>query len=103
MMKLKPGKVVAPARKDPYDYRRLFETNIVAEFAGTKGDMALLKSAEGQAKIAAAHTKTAEQIGFTLEEAQKENELDDIFRELQYAKPQSGEEELECCEAGSIM
>lgn len=90
-MKLRKGKVEAP-KADPYDWKRLFRTNVVKEFAGTDGTMSDLKSEEGKAKIEAARAKTTETLGYSYEEAEKQDELEDLFNELQWAKPEPARE-----------
>jgi len=97
--KFRKGKVKEP-RKRPYLYRDLFRQKVQEAFEGTDGKMADIKSADGQTKIAVAHKETTEALGYTLEDAVAQDELEDIYDDLQYSKPNTGGEEL-CCSSPS--
>lgn len=92
MMKQRPGKVQAPEKR-PYVWRDLFRQKAQAKFVGTDGSMKLLQSEEGQKKIAEAEAETTAALGYSLEEAQKEDKIEDLFRDLQWSKPEPSAEE----------
>lgn len=103
MTRLRAGKVQAP-KPDKYLYSNLFKRNVQKEFVGSEGTMKELKSEDGQAKIASAHTATEASLGYSRNEAEKQDALEDAFSELQWAKPEkSGEDELACTSCEEIM
>ena len=100
-MKDKPGKVQAPESR-PWLWKDLFRQKAQQKFAGTDGSMETLKSEDGMTKIAEAKAETTAALGYSLEEAVKEDELEDLHRELQYSKKELGGEEGLCCETEAM-
>lgn len=95
--KLRKGKVQKPDSR-PWLWRDLFRQKAQEKFVGTDGSMKTLKSEDGQAKIAEAKAEATEALGYSLEEALKEDEIESLFDELQWSKPDKGGEEGICCE-----
>lgn len=96
------GKVPAPKPR-VYTFRDLYRDKVQAAFAGLDVKMEDLTSPEGKAKLQAAKEATAAALGYTEEEAEDRDALEDIFNHLQWAKPRKGEEELNDPEPGSVM
>lgn len=103
-MKPRPGNVPAP-KPDKYLFRQLFRQKAAEQFAGTKGTMEELKSEDGQAKIATARSEAETTLGFSLETIEAQDFLEDLYSDLQYAKPRpkDGESEMGCCEPEGII
>lgn len=100
MTEQRKGKVPAKA-PDSYLFKQTMRAKVIQSFAGMEGTMKELESEEGQAKVAMAQSDTEEFLGYTLEDAEENSLLDDLYSELQWAKPsvkKSGEEELESTE-----
>ena len=104
VMKPRPGKVAAPS-KDPWLWRNLFRKKAQSKFVGEDGSMTELKSPEGQAKISAATAETSEALGYSLEEAEKSDALEDLYMDLQHSKPlpAKGEDEMSCCDPEGLV
>ena len=94
-MKPRPGKVQQPS-KDPWLWKNLFRQRAQAKFVGKAGTLAELQSEEGQNLVAEAKAEATAALGYSLEDAQKEDTLDDLYSDLQYSKPrpEKGEDEM---------
>ena len=99
--KPKLGPVQCP--KKPYLWRQLFEHKVMEAFEGEKPGKDALVSKEGKATIAGAKSETSEFLGYSLEEAEKQDTVEDLARELRYNQERSGREEMEVDSPMEIM
>lgn len=90
-MKEKLGPV--EAKKDPWLWKQVFRAKIVQAFVGKIPPKEVPAEAVEAARLAA-----TEALGFSLEEAEKNDLQEEAKRELRYARKRTGEEELACCE-----
>lgn len=82
------------AEKKPYLWRNLFEHKVLTAFDGQKPTEETLRGEEGQGIISTAKADTTTALGYTLEEATKEDEVSDLVREIRWNRERSGREEL---------
>lgn len=97
-MQTKPKLGPIEVEKRPYLWKDLFRFKLVEAFAGETGDKELLATPEGKAKLDAAKTATTTALGYSLEDATKQDAEEDAARELRYARKHLKSPEDELCD-----
>lgn len=101
---VKPKLGPIEAEKRPYLWKDLFRYKLTEAFAGQSGDKELLATPEGKAKLEKARADTTIALGYSLEEATKEDAIEDAADTLRYARKRinDGEAEMANCEPGIL-